>query len=173
MTQAGELLIDSHFKPASHVSCSTTLKCSIATNGLKYMNFHLPRTKMKEKGDEVNVTDSTCPCSATATLEHHLASNVSVPASTPLFAFKLADGLWAPMECAWFLDRCNAIWEKDGLSSMKGHGFHICGTTHLLLLGIDPWVVMVQGRWSSQSFLSYWHRWGHPLSVHWFFLSVT
>jgi len=62
------------------------------------------------------------------------------------------------MKHTWFLNRCNAIWEKDGLSSAKGHGFHIGGTMHLLLLGVDPWIVMVQGHWSSQSFLTYWHK---------------
>ena len=45
-----------------------------------------------------------------------------------------------------------------GLQSIKGHSFRIGGTMHLLLLGIDPWVVMIQDRWSSQSFLGYWHK---------------
>ena len=27
---------------------------------------------------------------------------------------------------------------------------------HLLLLGIDPFIVMVQGHWKSDAFLSYW-----------------
>ena len=40
----------------------------------------------------------------------------------------------------------------------KGHGFRIGGTTHLLLLSIDPWIVMVQGHWGSQAFLSYWRQ---------------
>jgi len=114
--------------------------------------------KTKEKGDEVNITDSTCSCSATSALEHHLSSNTSIPETAPLFTFELADGQWAPMKCTWFLARCNAVWEKDGLSSIKGHSFHISGTTHLLLLGIDPWIVMVQSQWTSQSFLSYWHK---------------
>src|SRR5882724_965176 len=34
----------------------------------------------------------------------------------------------------------------------------ISGTTHLLLLGVDPFIVMVQGRWSSNSFLLYWRK---------------
>jgi len=33
---------------------------------------------------------------------------------------------------------------------LRGQSFKIGGTTHLLLLGIDPWIVMVQGRWGSQ-----------------------
>ena len=79
-------------------------------------------------------------------------------AHAPLFTFETADGQWSPMKCAWFLSQCNLVWEKDDLASIKGHGFRIGGMTHLLLLGVDPWVIMVQGCWSSQSFLSYWCR---------------
>ena len=63
------------------------------------------------------------------------------------------------------MDRCNEIWLEEDLASAKGHGFHIGGTTHLLLLGMDPWVVMVQGQWSSQSFLGYWHKCEEILSL--------
>jgi hypothetical protein len=38
---------------------------------------------------------------------------------------------------------------------LDGHGLRIGGTTHLLLRGVDPWVVMKQGRWSSSAFLLY------------------
>ena len=31
------------------------------------------------------------------------------------------------------------------------------GTTHLLLMGVDPFIVMVQGWWKSAAFLDYWH----------------
>ena len=43
---------------------------------------------MKENGEDVNVTDSTCQCSPTTALEHHLTSNSTVPAHFPLFAFE-------------------------------------------------------------------------------------
>src|SRR5882724_2534080 len=99
---------------------------------------------MKETGEDVNITDSTCQCSPTTTLEHHLMSNSAIPAHAPLFTFETSPNSWSPMSWSWFLQCCNNIWEKDGLSSVKGHGFHIGGNTHLLLLGIDPWVVMVQ-----------------------------
>jgi len=72
--------------------------------------------------------------------------------------FETAGRHWSPLKRVWFLSRCNDIWEKDSLYSIKGHGFCIGGMTHLLLLGVDPWVIMVQGHWSSQSFLTYWHH---------------
>jgi len=76
----------------------------------------------------------------------------------PLFAFETADSQWAPMKQTWFMARCNTIWEKAGLTSIKGHGFQIGSSTHLLLLGVDQWVAMVQGWWSFQAFLSYRHK---------------
>jgi len=86
--------------------------------------------------------------------DHHLASNQSVPQNK--FAFETSDSSWSLMKWDWFLARCNEIWLWEGLSSIKGHGFRIGGMSHLLLLGIDLWIVMVQGRWSLQSFLGYW-----------------
>ena len=154
------------------MACSTEFKHGTAANGLKYINFHIPHMKTKDTREDINITDSTCPCSATSTLEHHLSSNKAIPESTPLFTFKTANGQWAPMKHSWFMARCNAIWEKDGLTSVKGHGFQISSTTHLLLLGVDPWVVMVQGQWSFQAFLSYWRKW-YFVPVHRFFFSVT
>jgi len=62
------------------------------------------------------------------------------------------------MRQRWFLGGCNEVWELETLGSRKGHRFRIGGTTHLLLLGIDPWVIMVQGWWSSQAFLGYWRQ---------------
>jgi len=38
--------------------------------------------------------------------------------------------------------------------SLSGHSFQISGTTHLLLIGVDTFIVMVQGR--STACLEYW-----------------
>ena len=116
-------LTDPHFEPTSHVAHSTEFKHGIAANGLKYINFHVLHPKTKEAGKDINVIDFMCPCSATSALEHHLSSNKDVPVSAPLFAFESADGQWAPMKQTWFMARCNTVWEKDGLASIKGHGF--------------------------------------------------
>src|SRR5882724_5578690 len=87
-----------------------------------------------------------------------MATNTNIPTYAPLFAFKTARNSWSPMKYMWFLDRCNEIWHEEGISSALGHGFLIGGTTHLLLFGVDPWIMMVQGCWMSQSFLSYWGK---------------
>src|SRR5882724_5967595 len=153
-----ELLIDSNFDLSSHVSHSVSIKHRLASNGSPFISLHLPRSKMKENGDELIMTDTQCNCSPTSAFDHHLASNLSLPPSAPLFAFETSEGTWSAMKHKWFLMHCNKIWKQEGLDSIKGHCFRIGGTTHLLLLGIDPWVVMVQGRWSFQCFLSYWRK---------------
>ena len=153
-----ELLIEMDFDPLSHVSCSAAFKCGVASNGSPFILLHLLRTKMKENSDNVSMTDTHCNCSPVAAINHHLESNSSVPSSAPMFTFEMGEGMWSPMRCSWFLVWCNEVWAHEELISIKGHSFRIGGTTHLLLLGVNPWVVMVQGRWSFQTFLSYWRK---------------
>jgi len=69
-----------------------------------------------------------------------------------LFTFETADGSYTPMQRSWFMARCNKAWASSNLGIVKGHGFRIGGTTHLLLLGVDPFIVMVQGHWKSTTF---------------------
>ena len=94
-----------------------------------------------------------------------LGFNTILPPDAPLFAFKTADGSWSPLKQSWFFNHCNKIWCEEGLSSIKGHGFCIGRTRHLLLIGVDPWIMMVQGHWSSQAFLSYWWKCEEILSL--------
>lgn len=54
--------------------------------------------------------------------------------------------------------RCDDIWKKSGMSSIKGHAFRMGGATELLLWGIHPDIVQVQGYWKSQAFLEYWRK---------------
>ena len=56
------------------------------------------------------------------------------------------------------MERCNEIWQQAGLTTLTGHSFRIGGTTFLLTHGVDPWIVMKQGRWSSKAFLLYWRN---------------
>jgi len=102
------------------------------------------------------MTDTGCDCSPTAAFDHHLALNLAIPGNAPLISYESGNGDWSPMRHDWFLARCDQIWVHENLCSVKGHSFRIGGTTHLLLLGVNPWIIMMQGRWSSQAFLGYW-----------------
>ena len=87
------------------------------------------------------LTDSNCNCSAVIAFNHCLASNTTIPPTTPLFSFETNDESWAPMWWVWFLDHYYEVWSKAGLVPILGHRFHIGSTTVLLLLGIDPWIL--------------------------------
>ena len=102
----GELLVNSTFDPKQHVSHSTSIRHSIASNKHSYITLHIPHSKMKPMGDSIHITDSGCSCSATVAFDHHLASNTSIPADTPLFTFETAGGSWVPLHRTWFLDCC-------------------------------------------------------------------
>jgi len=162
-----KLLIDSSFDPSSHVSQLSHIVQGITANSSAFKSVHLPHTKTKENSDELSMTDTGCDCSPTSAFDNHLTSNQSIHPNASLFAFEMSNGGWSHMRWDWFLARCNEIWSWEGLSLIKGHGFRIGGMTHLLLLGVDLWIVMVQGRWSLQSFLGYWHKCKEilPLSI--------
>jgi len=112
--------------------------------------------KTHPKGKEIHWTNSGCPCSTEITFQNHWSINSHIPPSAHIFAFETADGNHAPMCRSWFLSHCNEIWYKDGLDLLQGHSFRIGGTTHLLILGVDPFIVMAQGQWCSLAFLNYW-----------------
>src|SRR5882724_10918037 len=71
--------------------------------------------------------------------------NSHVPPSGHLFSFEMASRALEPMCKTWFLDRCNEVCSFHHLSILSGHSFRIGGTMHLLLCGVDPFIVMAQG----------------------------
>src|SRR5882672_1379735 len=111
---------------------------------------------MCPRGEEIRWMDSNCPCSVIWAFNNHWTMNSHVPASGHLFGFETDTGGFAPMWWQWFIGRCSEVWATRGLSALSGHSFRIGGTTHLLLLGVDPFIVMAQARWRSMAFLEYW-----------------
>jgi len=117
-----------------------------------------PWMKTKPSGDWICYMDSGCPCSPAIAVDMHLQLNSNIPLTVPLFAFMTSISAWASMTRSWFMARCNEIWSATSLPHLTGHSFRIGRTTHLLLLGVNPFVIMVQGRWKSDAFLAYWHH---------------
>ena len=111
-------------------------------------------------GDWLTFTSSLDELDCIWAFENHLAVNCQVPLSAPLFAFYDANNpaSFSTLSRSDLMDRCNSIWKSAGLSCTSGHSFRIGGTTHLLIHGVDPWVIMKQGRWSSKAFLLYWRN---------------
>ncbi|KAJ7281130.1 DNA breaking-rejoining enzyme [Mycena rebaudengoi] len=156
----GEILVDSasSFDPTHHVTRDCPKKRGTAANNHKFVQFKVPYTKTRQSaGDWITSTETNDVVDAVAALEHHLVVNAQVPPTAPLFAYTTKSG-WAHLTRSDFMMRCNAIWFSAGLGALNGHGFRIGGTTHLLLCGVDPWIVMKQGRWTSAAFLLYWRN---------------
>jgi len=87
-------------------------------------------------------------------LRHHKSTNRNIPSDAPLFTFETADGSWDALTKSNWLDRCNQIWVATGFEPLKAYAFHIGGCTKMLLRGIQPDIVCIQGRWKSMSFLA-------------------
>nr|GAT50782.1 reverse transcriptase [Mycena chlorophos] len=159
-TRLGELLFDSAgaFNPKRNVSRNCEMKRGSAANQHAFISFKIPWTKTRlSAGDWVTLTQTEGDADAVSALEHHLFVNTSVPGDAPLFAYtSSAPGGWSTLTRPAFIARCNDIWSRAGMGALEGHGFRIGGTTFLLLKGVDPWIVMRQGRWTSSAFLLYW-----------------
>ncbi|KAK0452512.1 DNA breaking-rejoining enzyme [Armillaria borealis] len=159
-SRLGELIFSKSkpFQPSRHVhrGCPRTLGKS--SNDHEWMNLFIPFTKTtKYRGDWISITSTNDDLDPLAAIRNHLRVNDDLPQSAPLFAYRTQEG-WHALDKESFLSRCSQIWSFDGLDAAGGHSFRIGGTTHLLLLGVEPWVVMKQGRWSSKAFLLYWRK---------------
>lgn len=160
MSSLGELLVTSYgsFLPSRHVQRSCPFMRGTASNHHKYLQFKIPWSKTKfAQGEWITLTETFDEVDPIAAFEHHLYVNSKCPPHAPLFSYETSSG-WTPLTRSVFMERCNNIWTSYGLGTIFGHGFRIGGTTFLLLSGIDPWIVMKQGRWSSKAFLLYWRK---------------
>ncbi|KAG0694632.1 DNA breaking-rejoining enzyme [Suillus ampliporus] len=165
----GELVIDSvnSFNPSWHVTRSAPLHCCTTSTSIPFIILSIPWSKTTHgDGDNITISHIDDPSSPVATINHHLAANMSVPENAPFFAFETASGGWSPMCRSWLVNRCNEIWTITGLPTLSGHCFRIGGAdlhqtnsaTELLLRGTPPDIVAMQGRWKSRAFLDYWRK---------------
>jgi len=125
----------------------------------KASTLTLPWTKTtKEKPVVVNLQPHDFPLDpSTAMLRHFLASKLDTshliceyrpsPSSKPVVMDKPA-----------FMELCNEVWSSKGWPRFTGHSFRIGGTTALLAAGVNPNVVKMLGRWSSDAYLLYWRN---------------
>src|SRR5882672_1245804 len=140
-----EVCVDHPFDLLINPAWSTPQKPGKTASNIPFHAFWAPQTKTKPNGGFIMWMDSQCSCSAQWAFSNHLKINRHVPPSAHLFTFETESGSFAPMKRHWFLSRCNEIWSNCGLEKLTGHSFRIGGTTHLLLMGVDPFIVMVQG----------------------------
>jgi hypothetical protein len=118
--------------------------------------LHLPQTKKSgRKGENIMICRQRGSTGPIEGIKQHLAINV-FPDDLPIFSYITASGIHF-LTLAKLLKRCNQIWCLHGLPSSSGHSFRIGGTTELLISKVPPDIVKTMGRWSSDSFLHYWH----------------
>lgn len=157
----GELLVPSAggFDAAKHVARSASMSVESANGEAVFGRVLIPWTKTTgAQGADIILTAATDDTCAVKAAQHHLAVNAGAPDDMPFFSWRAADGKWYPLTKDWFLKRCAAIWDAHGLKAVYGHSFRIGGTTDLLLRGLPPSIVAIQGRWSSRAFLRYWRK---------------
>ncbi|KAF8579708.1 hypothetical protein K439DRAFT_1648407 [Ramaria rubella] len=141
-----------------------TIPSRVAHNGRLFTTIHIPWSKTHlGKGNNLHLINTQSSSSPISALEHHLVVNSNIPHNAPLFTWHTATDTWEPMTKEWFMHHCNNIFCEHNLQVIDGHNFCIRGTMWLLLLGIDPWIIKVIGRWSSAALLLYWRKIEHIL----------
>jgi hypothetical protein len=117
--------------------------------------FHVPWTKTtKFLGADICITaisNDSCPVLA---MEHHLLSNMGLPPSSHLFAYRTASGCLPMMKKA-FTERCAEVFMHAGLPAIYGHSFQIGGATEHLQQGLSIDLLKIQGHWKSDAFEHY------------------
>ena len=117
--------------------------------------LRLPRTKTHRHGQDVVLVNQLAPINPISLLKNHIQVN-NIRIDIHLFSIFTA-GHYTFLSKSLFLRRCNEIWSSLSYPRTTGHCFRIGGTTELLIAGTPPDVVKATGRWSSESFLQYWH----------------
>lgn len=118
--------------------------------------IHLPWSKTKRaRGEDVVITRQEGRTDPITALENHIRIN-KLSSHHPIASFRDAQGVRKALTKQRFLRRCNSIWRRYKIRRITGHSFRIGGTTHYLLVGVNPEVVKTFGRWSSNAFLRYW-----------------
>ena len=138
--------------PLWHAAYNAPHKAGTASNGVMYSAFFVPWMKMKPLGDCISWTDSGCICSAAQAFLNYLCINSDIPDNAPLLPLKWIreHGCQRATLGSWIVAMRFRAWHQFHLWQVTASG------THLLLLGVDLFIVMVQGQWTSDSFLLYW-----------------
>ncbi|KIL56020.1 hypothetical protein M378DRAFT_201055 [Amanita muscaria Koide BX008] len=127
----------------------------------------LPWTKVKRaKGEEVAICRQAGVTDPITALNRHMQINEINHADTALASYCSIRGPRKLLTISRFIKRCNEIWQAKGRQRYTAHCFRIGGTTHYLLHGVNPDVVRMMGRWSSDAFMRYWRQLDVVATVH-------
>ena len=129
--------------------------------------LQLPWTKVKRTaGKEVAICQQQGNTDPINALDRHMRINDIVNPEMALASYISTAGTRKLLTLSKFIKRCNEIWQRRGRPRFTGHSFRIGRTTYYLLQGINPDVVCIMGRWSSDAFIRYWHQLNVVATVH-------
>ena len=116
--------------------------------------LHIPWTKVKRAaGEDVVICRQRDVTDPIAALQRHLQINAINDPSTAIASYLTTNGTRKLLTTSKFMKRCNEIWRAHNRQRYTGHCFRIGGTTHYLLQGINPDIIRLMGRWSSDAFI--------------------
>ncbi|OAX36336.1 hypothetical protein K503DRAFT_772630 [Rhizopogon vinicolor AM-OR11-026] len=120
-------------------------------------NFHLPRTKSAQGGENVFWAKQLGPSDPQEAFLTHLRIN-NPPAGGALFAYRHKEDMYRPLTKSKFLSRLSAATKAANRTPVQGHGIRIGATLEYLLRNVPFDVVKAKGRWASDAFLLYLRR---------------
>lgn len=116
--------------------------------------LHIPWSKTTlAAGASIFLPKQNHPADPISALQLHILTNS--PTTGPIFSYRIR-GTLVVLSKPKFLARVSSCFTSTNFPHITGHSFRIGGTTELLLRRVDPKVVQVMGRWSSDAFLRYW-----------------
>ena len=116
--------------------------------------LHIPWTKVKRAtGEDVVICRQRDVTDPIAALQRHLQINAINDPSTAIASYLTTNDTRKLLTTSKFMKRCNEIWRAHNRQRYTGHCFRIGGTTHYLLQGINPDIIRLMGRWSSDAFI--------------------
>jgi len=161
----GELLIEMPLWPESTCFMIYQIMRGTESNELKYIHFNVPCTKTKADGNRIKYCTPHVTAVPPQAFEHHMAANTDIPPNAQFLHSKWLTSHGHPWNEIGSWTTAMRFGLKRAYHQPKAMDSTLVGTTHLLLLSMDPWIVMAQGQWSSQAFWGYWQKCKENLSL--------
>ncbi|KIK75356.1 hypothetical protein PAXRUDRAFT_173099, partial [Paxillus rubicundulus Ve08.2h10] len=143
------------FNPLHHVKPSD-VQIDHDRQGNMVTNFHLPRSKVAQDGEDINWARQDGPSDPHKVFKNHIKVN-SPPDNGPLFTYRNRKN-HKPLTKNKFLEVLTSALKTSRKPPLHGHGICISSTLEYQLRNVPFDIVKVKGQWASDTFLIYLHR---------------
>ena len=145
---------EGNLKPSKHLTRGDTTE-AVDIKGQHYLRLDLPSTKTTKPGERRSVwlvpQGNLCPIEAL----QNLARVVPAVEGDLSFSSRDNNGAVRLMAEPRFLERFNGILTANRAPQIYGHSLHIGGTSHYMISGVNPEIIVriqVAGRWRSLAY---------------------